>query len=391
MVLSADKPEHGVSCVSFVENPAIQRGWVALSAAASAPAIPMVRLAAQPQKQVVTGPALVPGLDILRLADDGTPYFIQFDAETIEAAALRFAETGRHTATNEAHSIPLNGNVVFESWIVKNPACDIATELGYTAEQVPAGTWMLSAKITDADTWAKVQNGELTGFSIEAFFDTEELKLAAAKVAPQPTMKIPFWARLSAAKRALLGLSEVSLKDGKMLDVAADGTVSLLDDEGNITGPAPDGEHELQDNTKLTVKDGKKVAAPADEPEKKVEATDDTVTAAMEVLKGLTAESTPEEAVALLEKAMEALGLGGGSEEKKPEEIQMSAALLSAEAAHEATKKDLAAALLKLTEAEAHLSKEPGGLPVNLGGDTGQNAGKPKPKHLAFLEAHTKA
>ncbi len=434
MVLSADKPEHGVSCVSFVENPAIQRGWVALSGAT----VPegratALRLAANPQKQVVTGPALVPGLDILRIAEDGSPYFIQFDAETIEATALRFAEKGQHNNTNEAHSIALSGNTVYQSWIVDDSGNDKAYGLGYTPEQVPPGTWMLSAKITDADTWAKVQKGELTGFSIEAFFDTEELKLATAKVAQPARMKKPFWARLTAAKRALLGLSEVTLKDGKTVDIAEDGSVSLLDEEGNITGPAPDGEHILPDDSVLTVKDGKKVEAKPEE--KEVAAADDTVTAAMEVLKGLTAESTAEEAKALLNEAVKALG--ATAEEKKPEEVKMAAVSLFLESVEMAdgtslmynpiTRRltDEAGALVQtgeyackdgsyfrvnveqwtsqitpadyeasktvateLAEAKVLLSRTPAGEVVKLGGDTGKETSKPQPKHLAFLEAH---
>jgi Putative phage serine protease XkdF len=48
---------------------------------------------------------------------------------------------------------------------VTDPANDKAAALGI---DVPAGTWMLSAHIPDADFWEKeVKSGNITGFSIE--------------------------------------------------------------------------------------------------------------------------------------------------------------------------------------------------------------------------------
>jgi hypothetical protein len=62
MVLDAATPEHGVKTVSLVENPAIQRGWVALSAAeATAKRVHLSTATEGAQRQVLTGPALLPG------------------------------------------------------------------------------------------------------------------------------------------------------------------------------------------------------------------------------------------------------------------------------------------------------------------------------------------
>lgn len=267
IVLSSTDATKGVQTVSLVANPAIQRGWVSLSAALAPPVTPnpaRVHLSSAGQRQVVTGPALVPGEEILRLDEQGQPYFIIFTAETIADIARRFAEQGRQTSTNAEHSVALSGNIIDESWIVQDADNDKANALGM---KVPAGTWMMSMHIPDPEYWAEhIATGKHTGFSIEGLFDTAEMKLSlkAAEAEQKPLTRFQ---KLFAnpATRAALALAAVELKDGRVFDVAADGAVQLLDENGNATGAAPDGTYELSDGGSLEVKDGKKVTAPVEE------------------------------------------------------------------------------------------------------------------------------
>jgi hypothetical protein len=41
---------------------------------------------------------------------------------------------------------------------------------------VPTGTWMVSYKINNKDTWNQIKNGELNGFSITGQFIEKGLK-----------------------------------------------------------------------------------------------------------------------------------------------------------------------------------------------------------------------
>jgi hypothetical protein len=34
----------------------------------------------------------------------------------------------------------------------------------------PEGTWMVTMKVTDDDTWNKVKDGKLKGFSVQGYF-----------------------------------------------------------------------------------------------------------------------------------------------------------------------------------------------------------------------------
>jgi hypothetical protein len=71
MKMSETDANHGVNLVSIVQSPAIQRSFVALSAAKTAPI--RVHLSTEPSKQVLTGPAPVPDEEIFRLDDQGKP------------------------------------------------------------------------------------------------------------------------------------------------------------------------------------------------------------------------------------------------------------------------------------------------------------------------------
>lgn len=259
MVLDASQAAHGVQTVSLVANPAIQRSWVAL-AAVTTTAAKRVHLSTEGQKQVLTGPALLPGQEILRLDEAGNPFYITFDATTIEGTARQFAAQGRHNSTNQGHAVGLSGNVMYESWIVADPANDKASALGL---DVPAGTWMLSAHIPDADYWQKeVVSGNVTGFSIEGLFDSVQLNLSAAAPAPTPVPEKKWYQKLTAKLSALGKEKAAEIHAALGLEQLADGrAISIDDTTGAVTVAAdgsalPDGEYDLMNGGKLVVAGG---------------------------------------------------------------------------------------------------------------------------------------
>ena len=50
--------------------------------------------------------------------------------------------------------------VPVESWILREDA------IGGDGKMLPAGTWMLTTRVTKDDAWERVKAGELTGYSI---------------------------------------------------------------------------------------------------------------------------------------------------------------------------------------------------------------------------------
>ena len=126
------------------------------------------------EQQVLVGPAMINDLPILRVDDNGQRYYVKFSAETIKEIALKYFKEGRVHELNTDHEDNTAGAYIFESWIVETEDDKANTLYGYN---VPIGTWMISVKVEDPETWKRVKAGELRGFSVEGMLvDMEELE-----------------------------------------------------------------------------------------------------------------------------------------------------------------------------------------------------------------------
>lgn len=153
-----------VNFVSLVDRPAIQRDFLAFSDHQG--------FAVQDDdQQIVTGPAMIPDAHIYRKDDKGE-YYVVFSADTISKIAYRFFKKGYQGNINLQHKQGdlVADSVFFESWLVdrskgKQPLAGF--------DDLPDGTWFLTAKINSPDTWEKIKSGEYKGFSVEGMFDFE--------------------------------------------------------------------------------------------------------------------------------------------------------------------------------------------------------------------------
>jgi hypothetical protein len=263
--ISDTAPEQGVSLVSFVETPAIGVNFVTLGAEKPL----AVALKADAKKQILTGPVLIPDVEIVRLADDKkSVYYLTFSAEVIEQLRDRFHEQNNTQATNLQHETPLEGPHVVESWIVTDATQDKAYALGFSAAEVPVGTWMASYKVPDKTLWdEQIETGKVKGFSMEGLLGYTSLSKVLMYKNPQPAGKNLF-ARLKAKASAVVAsifLGVETLEDDSTVDVDDEtGEVFSLDADGNRGEVVADGTYKLKDGGELVVKDGKKVEAEAD-------------------------------------------------------------------------------------------------------------------------------
>lgn len=104
-------------------------------------------------KQIVTAPVLVPG----ERDADGEVVTI----EKIEDVALKYLED--FGIVDVGHTFNPVATPV-ENWLTRNDETHVLP----SGEKIflPAGTWMLSAKIKNQNVWSSVMKGELTGFSV---------------------------------------------------------------------------------------------------------------------------------------------------------------------------------------------------------------------------------
>jgi hypothetical protein len=120
------------------------------------------------EKRIVTGPLMIPNKFILRRDEDGNPFYIYFTRKTIRKMAEKFFKDGKNNNTDINHDENVTKeNTLIESWISESIQHDKAYKYGFT---LPPGTWYVSYKINDDDTWQKIKSGELKGFSLAGGF-----------------------------------------------------------------------------------------------------------------------------------------------------------------------------------------------------------------------------
>lgn len=163
--ISIDEALHlGVDEFAFVEDPAIQELFIAM-------ANEQIKLSADNDKMIVTGPALVPDRLIYRVhPKTGAEYYIRFSAEVIQQIVRRYFTQNKQLNFNLEHNKENDvQGVILESWIVKDPIYDQSALYGF--KNLPIGTWMVAVKVEDETFWKEyVKTGKVRGFSIEGAF-----------------------------------------------------------------------------------------------------------------------------------------------------------------------------------------------------------------------------
>jgi len=121
------------------------------------------------EQRLVVGPAMIPDKMIVRRNEiTGELYYVYFTSDTIKKLQQKFMQEKLLDKTNIEHGRKfLNDVDVVESWIVEDEMRDKQQVFGMN---YPKGTWMITMKVTDDETWKKVKDGKLKGFSVQGYF-----------------------------------------------------------------------------------------------------------------------------------------------------------------------------------------------------------------------------
>lgn len=161
-----DEAEDGVFAISLVDQPAIESDFLALSKQVDNKfKIKLKEI--DKKRKVVVGYALIPDLKIPRVKD-GKEFNIVMSKETVALAASLYMKKLNLANVTSQHEKPVEGCCVIESWVIEDPKMDKANI--YNLEPAPkGGEWVVMMALTDEE-YAKVEDGEYNGFSIEAMF-----------------------------------------------------------------------------------------------------------------------------------------------------------------------------------------------------------------------------
>lgn len=166
MKIDESKGLDGVFAVSNVTYPAMEDEFILLSAEEFDNEIQLEVV--NEDQRILMGAVMIPEKRIPRKAKDGSTYAIYFTAETIKQAAELYFKNNYQNETTNQHKSKVDNVVTFESWIVEDSKIDKSALYG---KNYPVGTWVLSRKVNDDETWKEAKEGRIRGFSIEALFN----------------------------------------------------------------------------------------------------------------------------------------------------------------------------------------------------------------------------
>lgn len=149
----------GIEMIAFTSKPAVKVKGMAFNSQEKL-------YFADNTKMRIVAPAMIP-MEIYR-NDEGDEYFVEFTAEEIEKIHSKFMSNLsnkdvfniEHDAENKVPAY------VLEAWIVEDPNTDKAKAYGI---DVPKGTLMLTAQVTDEAYYNELVSNGQVGFSIEGF------------------------------------------------------------------------------------------------------------------------------------------------------------------------------------------------------------------------------
>jgi hypothetical protein len=278
--------EQGIDAIALVENPAIQRNWMAFNGDKQ------YKFATHDQeKQILAGALFVPDFAMYRNYK-GKEFFVKASSETIELMLDRMVLNDKLKSFNIEHDS--NNNTPYlhiQQMFIIDSKRGINTPLGM--ETLPDGSLFAFVKVNNKQIWDEyVKTGIVKGFSIEGNFEidlalkhqeTDELtKLINENMNLKEKLEA-FLAKFEGEQAPetpqTTELKSATLTDGTVISYEgelAEGTIVTLEDGT----PAPDGEHTTAEGIVISVLDGKviAVAQPMTEQEMKVKELEETKT-----------------------------------------------------------------------------------------------------------------
>lgn len=295
--LTLEELEQGIDATALVENPAIQRNWMAFKEHKS-----YEFKTHNEDKRILAGALMVADFPMYRNMN-GKEFFVKFSSETIEQLADRMVLNNKLTAFNFEHDSKKElADMHIQQFFIINTELGVNTPIGF--EELPNGSLFAFVKVNNEQVWNDyVKTGIVKGFSIEGNFATKEefseqtflkefqtiINMTDKKVA---TSKLD---ELVAKAKSLFSedvkveekkeeeevkMAEAMLTDGTKVmyeGELAEGTIVLLED-GTA---APDGEHTFEDGTVISIEGGQVVAVakPMTEQEMAIQELTNKVTA----------------------------------------------------------------------------------------------------------------
>ena len=187
--------------IALVDEPAIEENFIFFNS-------DEIKMTFNDEQMIVSGPVLVPNLKIFVNDALGMRY-VFFSKETIKDIAEKFLSK-KGLKFNLQHTDKVAHLNIVESYFAKE---------GNTFG-VPEGSWIVTAKVKDADVWESVKEGKFNGFSLQALFTNEIVGIEQQFNKQKERMDLK--EKLMAAVNAVLFTEETPAVEEKVEEVVVE-------------------------------------------------------------------------------------------------------------------------------------------------------------------------
>lgn len=157
-----------VEAIALVNSPAIEENFLAF-------ADEKKQFKFSAERMELLGPAIIPDLKIYRYDPEHGEYDVVFSKEQVRRIAQVYMKRGYQSNVNIEHSMVPAGAYIFQFYVVDD------YNQSPRGMDLPDGTLVVGMKVEDPETWQKIRNGELQGFSIEGVFKMLQVKFCDTK------------------------------------------------------------------------------------------------------------------------------------------------------------------------------------------------------------------
>lgn len=246
-LVNVDDPGCSISTMSLVDDPAMSIDMVCFSKEQK------MNFSIQDESQHNILTCLVrTDFPILRVSEDGDPFYIVFNKETSKKLAQRLMTDGMQQNISLNHNGKLIDGVILQEVFLKDTSLGI-NPVGF--EDAGEGSLMGVYHIEDEELWNDCIEGNFKGISIESYLSLENFnKIDKTKNKVNMASKIK-----EALKRLLMEFNTLSTDKAELYweedtELMVGYKVFVEDESGNKV-PAMDGEY-ISDENKIKVEGG---------------------------------------------------------------------------------------------------------------------------------------
>lgn len=159
-----------VNFIGLVDRPAIERNFQAFNEQKQ-----KAKFILNEEKRIISGPAMIADMPLYRKDDSLGEYYVIFGKQEIQTIVEKFCAKGYLKNFNLFHNEQqqVEDVTIFNSFI-SDKELGISPMTGF--EDVPDGSWFISAKVNNQEVWNKVKDGTIKGFSVEGLFTYVPIK-----------------------------------------------------------------------------------------------------------------------------------------------------------------------------------------------------------------------